>query len=348
MGAALRTVTMPSPIPVTRLLPRDLHPSLDFGICSSPLAKPSCGSAFQVPGQRFHGKTGTRLWSSVVHWEELRSVESVGSGGFGSVYKAEYLGETVALKKVKKRTKNPLASRQSFWAELNAAHLRHKHVVRVLAASTCVPPEFEDGDNIGVILMEFVGSRNLQQLIDESVEPLQARTWLRYSADIARGLRFLHSHDVVHLDIKPANVLLSGEDLCKIADFGCSLKLDRGCEVGACGARASQVGGTYTHRSPELLRGEAVSPKADIFSFGITMWQLITRKQPYSGDRQHVLYAVVAHDLRPRVEQQPEFESEQGRRCRALLERCWSRELRCRPTGPELLLALEQLLQRGC
>lgn len=334
---------MPSPIPVTRLLPRDIYPSLDIGICSSPLAKPSCGSTFQVPGQRFHGKTGTRLWSSVVHWEELRSIESVGSGGFGSVYKAEYFGETVALKKVKKQTKNTLASRQSFWAELNAAHLRHKHIVRIIAATTCIPGEFEDTNSIGMILMEFVGSRNLQQLIYECVEPLQADRWLRYSADIAHGLRFLHSHNIVHLDIKPANVLMSSEDTCKIADFGCSLKLDRGCEVSACSARVSHVGGTYTHRSPELLKGEAVSPKADIFSFGITMWQLITRKQPYSGDRQHVLYAVVAHNLRPCVEQQPEFVSEQGRRCRTLLERCWSQEARCRPTAQELLLSLEQL-----
>lgn len=334
---------MPSPIPVTRFLPTDIYPSVDIGICSSPLAKPSCGATCRVPGQRFHGKTGTRLWSSVVRWEELRSIESVGSGGFGSVYKAEYLGKTVALKKVNKQTKNTLASRQSFWAELNAAHLRHQHVVRIIAATTCIPREFEDTNNIGVILMEFVGSRNLQQLIYECVEPLQADRWRRYSADIARGLRFLHSHHVVHLDIKPANVLVSSEDLCKIADFGCSVKLDRGCEVSACSARVSHVGGTYTHRSPELLRGEAVSPKADIFSFGITMWQLITRKQPYCGDRQHVLYAVVAHNLRPCVEQQPEFGCERGRRCRALLERCWSREPRCRPSAQEVLLDLEQL-----
>lgn len=259
------------------------------------------------------------------------------------MYKAEYFGRTVALKKVKKQTKNRLASRQSFWAELNAAHLRHKHVVRIIAATTCIPREFEDANNIGVILMEFVGSRNLQQLIYECVEPLQADRWLRYSADIAHGLRFLHSHDIVHLDIKPANVLVSSADLCKIADFGCSLKLERGCEVSACSATASHVGGTYTHRSPELLKGEAVSPKADIFAFGITMWQLITRKQPYSGDRQHVLYAVVAHNLRPCVEQQPEFVCERGRRCRALLERCWSRELRCRPAAQEVLLCLEQL-----
>lgn len=335
---------MPSPIPVTRLLPKDLYPSLDIGTCSSPLIKPSLGTTLQVPVQRLHGKIASRLWSTVIHWKELRAAQPVGSGGFGSVYKAEYLGATVALKTVKKCTKNKLASRQSFWAELNAAHLRHANIVRVIAATTCVPADFGDESSIGTILMEFVGDRNLQQVIYGYVEPLGEDRWIRYSTDIAHGLRFLHSHSVVHLDIKPANVLVSKEDVCKIADFGCSLKLDQGCEESAISPHLSHVGGTYTHRAPELLRGEGLSAKADIFSFGITLWQLITREQPYTGqDRQHVLYAVVAYNLRPSVQDQEVFGSEQGRLCRSLLGRCWSGDSRCRPTAQELLPHLEQL-----
>ncbi|XP_029313128.1 proto-oncogene serine/threonine-protein kinase mos [Cottoperca gobio] len=332
---------MPSPVPVTRLLPKDIYPSLDFGTCSSPLAKYSLGTTLQVPVQRLHGKVGSRLWSTVIHWKELRSVQPVGSGGFGSVYRAEYLGDTVALKKVKKCTKNKLASRQSFWAELNAAHLRHGNVVRVIAATTCMPSDLGDEGSIGAILMEFVGDRNLHQMI-YGCDELEDR-WLRYATDIATGLRFLHSHSVVHLDIKPANVLVSSEDVCKIADFGCSLKLDLGCEVNSLSPSLSHVGGTYTHRAPELLKGERLSPKADIFSFGITLWQLITREQPYSGDRQYVLYAVVAHNLRPPVQEHPVFRSEQGGLCRTLLSRCWSGDVCCRPSAQELLPHLEQL-----
>ncbi|KAM9337689.1 proto-oncogene serine/threonine-protein kinase mos [Symphorus nematophorus] len=334
---------MPSPIPVTRLLPRDLYPSLDIGTCSSPLSKHPPGSTLHVPAQRLHGRVSSRLWSSVILWKELRCLQPVGSGGFGSVYRAEYLGDTVALKKVKKCSKNSLASRQSFWAELNAAHLSHRNIVRVLAATTCVPPEFGDSSNIGTVLMEFVGSRNLQQVIYGSAEPLEEDRWLRYSTDIAHGLRFLHAHSVVHLDIKPANVLLSPEDVCKICDFGCSLKLEQGCEVSSISPHVSHVGGTYTHRAPELLRGQEVSPKADIFSFGITLWQLITREQPYTGDRQHVLYAVVAHNLRPCVLTHPVFRSERGKRYRTVLSRCWSAEGRCRPSAQELLPLLETL-----
>ncbi|XP_008297802.1 proto-oncogene serine/threonine-protein kinase mos [Stegastes partitus] len=334
---------MPSPIPVSRLLPRDVYLSVDLGTCSSPLTKFSHGSSLQVPAQRLYDKVSSRHWSAVIHWEQLRAVEPVGSGGFGSVYKAEYFGETVALKKVKKCTKNKLASWQSFWAELNAAHLRHANIVRVIAATTGVPEVFGDESSIGTILMEFVGSRSLQQLIYGDAEQLAEDRWLRYSSDIAHGLSFLHAHRIVHLDIKPANVLVSSEDVCKIADFGCSLKLDGTCEVSATSPRMSHVCGTYTHRAPELLKGEAVSPKADIFAFGITLWQLLTREPPYSGDRQHVLYAVVAHNLRPSIQQHHVFRSERGRLCGTLLGRCWAGEARCRPSAQELLPHLEQL-----
>ncbi|CAK6973276.1 proto-oncogene serine/threonine-protein kinase mos [Scomber scombrus] len=334
---------MPSPIPLTRLLPKDFYPTVDIGTCSSPLTKHPHGSTLQVPAQRLHGKVTSRLWSSVIYWKELHSIQPAGSGGFGSVYKAKYLGETVALKKVKKCVKNQLASRQSFWAELNAAHLRHKNIVRVIAATTCVPAGFGDESCIGTILMEFVGSRDLQQTIYGCAEPLEADRWLRYSSDIVHGMQFLHSQSIVHLDIKPANVLVSSDDVCKIVDFGCSLKLDRGCEVTPVSPYLSHVGGTYTHRAPEMLKGEGVSAKADIFSFGITLWQLITREQPYTGDRQHVLYAVVAHNLRPSVQDRAVFQSEQGRLCSTLLSLCWSGEPRCRPSAQELLPHLEQL-----
>lgn len=334
---------MPSPIPVTRLLPIDLYPCPDTGTCSSPLAKLSHGSTLQVPAQRLHGRVASRLWSSVIHWKQLRPVEPVGSGGFGSVFRAEYFGETVALKKVKKCAKNKLASRQSFWAELNAAHLRHRNIVRVIAATTCVPADHEDDSSIGTILMEFVGSRNLQQIIYGGAEPLGEARALSFSADIACGLRYLHSHRVLHLDIKPANVLVSSEDVCKVADFGCSLKLEQEGESSALSPSLSHVCGTYTHRAPELLKGEGVSAKADIFSFGITLWQLLTREPPYTGDRQHVLYAVVAHSLRPSLRQHALFRSERGSRYADVLSRCWSAEVGSRPPAAELLQHLELL-----
>lgn len=335
---------MPSPAPVTGLLPTDFYSSyLRFGACSSPLVKYTKHSTLKVPSLQFHGRVATRLWSSVIHWKELKAMLPIGSGGFGSVYKAVYFRETVAVKKVNKCAKNRLASRQSFWAELNAAHLRHKNIVSILAATTCVPEDLENEDSIGTIVMEYAGSRNLHYVIYGCTDTLEMDRWINYAVDIAHGLGFLHSNGIVHLDLKPANVLISNADVCKIVDFGCSVKLDYGCDPIKLTPNFSNVCGTYTHRAPELLKGEDISPKADIFSYGITLWQLITREQPYMGDRHHVLYAVVAYNLRPSVKDKPLFKTLQGDICRSLVCQCWSAEANLRPSAQEVLILLDKV-----
>ncbi|XP_060799649.1 proto-oncogene serine/threonine-protein kinase mos [Neoarius graeffei] len=328
---------MPSPVPVSRLLPRDF--GLELGVCSSPLTKPSGAASLRFP---VHRKLACRLWSSVIHWHELCDPEPIGSGGFGLVFRAVYFGETVAVKRVK-CAKNKLASRQSFWAELNAAHLRHENLVRVIAASTLSPGggELLGHGVIGTIIMEYAGDVNLQQLIYSAAEPLRPESCVRYAADVARALRHLHAHGVVHLDLKPANVIVTRTGACKLADFGCSLKVEQVAE-GAAAARRREIGGTYTHRAPELLRGESPTPAADIYSFGVTLWQLLTREPPYAGERQHVLYAVVAFNLRPDLNKRGLSPPGPGRSFKELLSRCWSAEPSHRPSAGQLLTELAQ------
>lgn len=333
---------MPSPIPVTRLLPRDF--GLKLGVCSSPLTKQSGHATLRVPLNTFHGKLACRLWSSVIHWHELCDLEPIGSGGFGLVFRATYFGETVAVKRVKS-AKNKLASRQSFWAELNAAHLRHENLVRVIAASTQANADDvmgASGDSvIGTVIMEYAGDANLQQVIYSAAEPLRQESCVRYAADVARALRHLHAHGVVHLDLKPANVIVSRAGVCKLADFGCSLKVELVHDHDAS-ARRMEIGGTYTHRAPELLRGEDVTPGADVYSFGVTLWQLLTREPPYEGERQHILYAVVAFNLRPDLNKDVFSPSGPGRSYKALLSRCWSAEPSQRPSAEQILTELSE------
>ncbi|XP_053321947.1 proto-oncogene serine/threonine-protein kinase mos [Spea bombifrons] len=330
---------MPSPIPVERFFPRDLSPSIDLRPCSSPLelSRHKPGSRpFSVSRRLAASLLPPRLAWCSIDWEQVRLLEPLGSGGFGSVYRAIYQGQTVALKKVKPCTKNRLASRQSFWAELNAARLRHPHIVQVLAASTSCPG---DPGSPGTIIMEYAGSCTLHRRIYGRGPRLGKECCLKYARHVADGLFFLHRGGLVHLDLKPANVLLAPGDLCKIGDFGCSQRV-RGGEDGEepCCNQLRHVGGTYTHRAPELLRGEPVTVKADIYSFAVTLWQMVTRELPYTGDRQCVLYAVVAYDLRPEIGQAFRC-TEEGRFSREIVESCWAARPEQRPSA-------EQLLQR--
>ncbi|KAM7174221.1 proto-oncogene serine/threonine-protein kinase mos [Macrochelys suwanniensis] len=348
---------MPSPIPLNRLLPLEFSPSVDLRPCSSPLVLPGKGGKLFLggtPSPRARRLPPRLAWCSI-DWDQLCLLQPLGSGGFGSVYKATYHGDTVAVKQVKKCSKNRLASRQSFWAELNVSRLHHDNVVRVVAASTCAPAS---QDSLGTIIMEYAGRSTLHHVIygtgclqgkgeDDGGgcgrEPLNIAESLDYCSDIVTGLAFLHSQCIVHLDLKPANVFITEQGVCKIGDFGCSQKLEDSVSPGP---QLYQQGGTYTHRAPELLKGEKVTPKADIYSFAITLWQMITREQPYLGERQYVLYAVVAYNLRPSLAAAVFSESASGQRLETVICSCWRSDAEERPSAELLLQSLHSLRDR--
>ncbi|XP_037658510.1 proto-oncogene serine/threonine-protein kinase mos [Choloepus didactylus] len=343
---------MPSPLPLRSCLPSELSPSVDSRPCSSPSERPGKGGRLLLGGTPPRAPRLPRrlAWCSI-DWEQVCFLRRLGAGGFGSVYKATYHGVPVAVKQVNRCTKNRLASQRSFWAELNIARLRHDNIVRVVAASTRTPA---GSDSLGTIIMEFGGNTTLHQVIygaprhpgDEEEprgragEQLSLGRCLKYSLDVVNGLIFLHSQSIVHLDLKPANILISEQDVCKIGDFGCSEKLEG---LLCLQTPRCPLGGTYTHRAPELLKGEAATPKADIYSFAITLWQMATKEVPYSGERQHVVYAVVAYNLRPSLSAAVFTDSVPGGRLENVIESCWAPSAVQRPSAEVLFGDLSSL-----
>jgi len=207
----------------------------------------------------------------------------LGCGGFAEVFQEVYQGRMVAIKRMKTSTKNPTATREAFRAEARVLGLNHPHVIRLLAAE----PER--------IVMEFIPEAStLQALIDDDLP----YPWRNLANQLVLAVSYLHTNNVLHLDLKPANILINPQQQCKIIDFGCSQPRAQP------GHSACQ--GTIAYRAPELFKGELPTTKADIYSLAITLWALKHQRVPYRGPQNDVLiYQVAALGRRPSPD--PEF-----------------------------------------
>ena len=255
----------------------------------------------------------------------------LGSGGFGTVYEATYHGRRYALKQWHKSTKNRRATEESREAEISTLHFRHPNIVRALRVLEL--------NGFHTLIMEYGGEKNLQELINCPNERLGNSRQVRFALDISRGLAYAHRLGLAHLDVKPSNVLVSRQDHCKLADFGCCQSV--GDNERPASPTKSSLTGTFAYRAPELLKGECPSTKADIYSLGICLWQMLTRERPYGRENQHVIiFAVVAYQHRPKI---PNEESLEGReKCYTeLIKNCWQAESAQRPSARELVKSLK-------
>ena len=209
----------------------------------------------------------------------------LGSGGFAEVYEGVYQGKTVAIKCMKTTTKNPAATLEAFQAEARVLGLNHPHVIHLIVAEA------------ELIIMEFIpNAQTLQLLIDGEV----TYPWRRYAQQLVAAISYLHANNVLHLDIKPTNVLVDTYQHCKLIDFGCSQP--------RLNPNHSACQGTIAYRAPELFKGDLPTTKADVYSLGITLWSLKHQQTPYRGQNNDTLiYQVVAFRRRPSPD--PEFQT---------------------------------------
>ncbi len=154
-----------------------------------------------------------------------------------------------------------------------AARLAHPNIVQVYDAGQA---KFE-GREVSYIVMEYVPGGDLKALIDERGS-LSNDELVRAGADVSAGLAHAHERGVIHRDMKPHNILLDERGYPKLTDFGIARALDA--------TQATQTGsylGTALYSSPEQLRGERVTPKSDVYSLGIALYQAATGQAPFAG-----------------------------------------------------------------
>jgi eukaryotic-like serine/threonine-protein kinase len=223
--------------------------------------------AFQIPNSPFH-----IAWTDILREQmffrgqivgKYKILSTLGSGGFGTVYLAEdtWIDKKVALKVPHKQNLDfgELLREPRLLATLN-----HPNIVTILTA--------EKQENVFFIVMEFVPGETLEAIISRE-GPLDINRALDYTCQISNAVDHAHKQGVLHRDLRPSNVLVADRGLLKVADFGTS----RFLEIAAHG---TTVIGSPPYMAPEAFQGKAVFA-SDIYSLGVTMYQMLTGVLPY-------------------------------------------------------------------
>ena len=201
-----------------------------------------------------------------------RVLNRLGSGGMADVYCAEdtQLGRRVALKLLYRRFAEDAEFVERFRREASsAAGLQHPNIVGV----------FDRGEWDGTyyIAMEFLDGHTLKQLVREhgAMPPELASD---ITVQVLRAARFAHKRGVVHRDIKPHNVILDEEGRAKVTDFGIA-------RAGASDmTETGSIMGTAQYLSPEQAQGQPVSPRSDLYSIGVMLYELLTGRVPFDAE----------------------------------------------------------------
>ena len=201
---------------------------------------------------------------------------SVGRGGMAEVFLARdvLLDRPVVLKVLFPEFATDPSFVERFRREAqSAANLSHPNIVAVYDWGTL--------NNTYFIAMEYVAGKTLAELLKEkgSLSTSQASD---IALEVASALGFAHENGVVHRDIKPGNILISNTGQVKVADFGIARALGAAVEDGL--TQSGAVMGTATYLSPEQAQGAQPDPRSDLYSLGVTMYEMVAGRAPFVGD----------------------------------------------------------------
>jgi serine/threonine protein kinase len=212
-------------------------------------------------------------------------IEELGKGAMGLVYLGEdpIIGRQLALKTFRVGLSAKDAELEQFRARFlreaqSAGRLAHPNIVTIHDV-------VEEGGEF-VIAMEYIKGTDLKHLMQRQ-DRLDLRFVVDIVAQISDGLDYAHSRGVVHRDIKPANIIITAEKIAKITDFGIARVDQSNLTV------EGQLLGTPNYMAPEQIQGKEVDHRADLFSLGVMLYELVTGKKPFAGEN----LTVVTHRI---------------------------------------------------
>jgi serine/threonine-protein kinase len=223
-----------------------------------------------------------------------RITEKLGVGGQGTVYKATdtKLGRPVVIKVIPPELSSKEANLKRFEREAKlASSLDHPNI--------CTIFDLDEVDGVHFIAMQHVEGKNVRQLV--AGRPLELKTALLIGLQVADALAAAHSRGIIHRDIKSGNVMVTPSGQVKVLDFGLAKLLDdrEATTSGIHRTELTEIGipyGTATYAAPEQARGDRVDRRADIFSLGVLLYEMLTGTWPFRGKTTIDVRHAVLHD----------------------------------------------------
>ncbi|KAK8360428.1 hypothetical protein V6Z12_A04G163600 [Gossypium hirsutum] len=242
-------------------------------------------------------------------WEidprQLKFETKVASGSYGDLYKGTYCSQEVAIKVLKPERINTDLQKEFAQEVFIMRKVRHKNVVQFIGACTKPPNLY--------IVTEFMSGGSVYDYLHKQKGVFKLPSLLKVAIDISKGMNYLHQNNIIHRDLKAPNLLMDENEVVKVADFGVA-------RVKAQSGVMTAETGTYRWMAPEVIEHKPYDHKADVFSFGIVLWELLTGKG---------LRPTIPKNTNPRLAE--------------LLERCWQLDPTLRPDFSEIIDILRQI-----
>ena len=210
----------------------------------------------------------------MIELKNYKIIKKIGSGGMGDVFLAEHevLENRVAIKSLHPGLVDDESFRKRFRKEAKTQwELSHPNVVRLI--------DFQEQEDGLFLIMEYIEGKQLNEYISQDSGPIPEDRLIPMFIQILSAVKYAHSKGLVHRDIKPANVLITPNGDVKLLDFGIAQQSSEDRGLTKTGVQV----GTVSYMSPEQVNAEKVDKLSDIYSLGVTLYQMVTGKAPYEG-----------------------------------------------------------------
>jgi len=250
----------------------------------------------------------------------------LGRGASGTVFKGTYRGEPVAVKKVKLTGMDDRDWKYLRREVAIMSLVSHPNVVSCRAANIS-----KKKNEFGTLIVKLFERGTLEDLMKKELTKWGIKRFLAIAKDVADGMFYLASCGIIHRDLKPANVLVDSNYCAMISDYGISRPInfsgaDMGMTLGV---------GTPIYMAPELLKegNKSYANEVDVYSFGIILWQLVTKREPYTDFRGAIFDFVreIVGGMRPPIDQ-----NKVDPKLAELIAKCWNDQSLARPAFNEV------------